>query len=222
MRSGIWWRHGPLITEDAGCVAHVIWRNGALLDTKGNSWTQNGTVPQAAAVGSIPPGAGPFSDANYYSLGAGPDVLDFGGNFTMCVVFLPAAAGTLALFGNGDGATAGYRVLQNTTKLMLFSDGGGGNAQSANSVVQGTINVGCVGVSGGNFLAALNSGSTATVPATITQDSTSLAKIGRVEAAGAAFTGRIGEVYFSTTAASGALFAALITQAFKRMRLPIP
>src|SRR5574340_1492774 len=77
----------PLIPDDAGTVSHVVFNGSSLVDRFGNSWTQNGTVPQVARSGRTPAGAGPFSDANYYSLGTGSDVLDFAGDFSACIVF---------------------------------------------------------------------------------------------------------------------------------------
>ena len=85
------WRKDPLFSDDANTVAHLYWRNGGLFDSKSNSWSMNGTVPQVASSGKVPPGAGPFSDANFYSLGAGNDVLDFASDFYGVIVWQPAS-----------------------------------------------------------------------------------------------------------------------------------
>ena len=52
---------GALIPDDANTVAHVYWNGTALVDSKGNSWTMTGTVPQVAVS--------PFTTTRY---GAGP------------------------------------------------------------------------------------------------------------------------------------------------------
>ena len=95
-------------------MAHVYFNGSQLVDKYGNAWTQNGTVPQVARRGRIPAGAGAFSDANYYSLGTGNDVLDFAGDFSACIVFTATdvAAPVKVLFSNGASSVAGYYLQQ--------------------------------------------------------------------------------------------------------------
>jgi hypothetical protein len=102
---------GALIDEDANTVAHVYWNGSALVDTKGNSWTQNGTVPQVTAnpFTTTRYGAGPFSTSNYYSL-ASPNPLQFASDFTVCaVVSCPATpAAENLILAIGATSSKGY------------------------------------------------------------------------------------------------------------------
>ena len=216
-----WWRKGPLITEDANCVAHVYWRNGALVDSKGNSWTMNGTVPQTGSAGSIPPGAGPFSDANYYSLGSGADVLDFSGDFTSTFVyFTPIGSVDGWMFSNGSalgspGWAFNWANGSGTTTLYIS---GTATPDASPSYGDGALCVTVAGRSGTNSGCRTNAGTYRSVVVPTTFDSTSSAKIGRYNTAGIPFGGVMLECYFTTTAISSSLAASIISQTFSRMR----
>lgn len=63
-----------LIPVDAGSVAHVYVKNGALVDLKGNAWSKQGAGPTMNAAGSIfgktAESMGPFSSVDFFQLGA--------------------------------------------------------------------------------------------------------------------------------------------------------
>lgn len=215
-----YWRKGPLIPEDGGCVAHVYWRNGALVDGKGNTWSQNGTVPQVNAAGSTPPAAGPFSAANYYGLGAGADVLDFAGDFSACVILYPTSLGTAGVFySNTDGSTVGGDAQINAfNRLQFFSRNGGASAQTTNSVTANAPAVCCFGISAGNLLAKLNLGTTVTQAGAWSAAAASVAMLGRWSGGFPYGTGYMIEAYFSSTAGSDALFTSIASTVFSRLR----
>ena len=123
----IWPKNAPILTDDGSTVAHIYFRNGALVDTKGNSWTQNGTVPINAGSHLVPPAAGPFTDSNYWTCNAAG--LAFAADFTCVVVYIsdtepaneqPVSFGTYA---------SGYNAIWGATHLTgiyingtLYSD----------------------------------------------------------------------------------------------------
>lgn len=221
-----WWRRGPLITPDANTVAHVIWRNGALVDLLGNSWTMNGTVPQVASSGATPPGAGPFSDANNYSLGAGADVLDFAGDFSGFVVFVPATlVGVQALIANGSTASGtGFQAYTSTATLNIGIWNPGFAATTAGgSAVAGAVNVACFGIGGGQRRVKLNLGSIGGAASAMATPVTVPARIGRAEAAGQPATGlSILEAMFTSSAATDASFTAVVSAVFSRLKRSAP
>lgn len=220
--------YAPLIPDALfPSVAHAWWDGGALNDTKGNAWTMNGTVPQVARAGDIPAGAGPFSDANYYSLGTGNDVLDFAGDWSACFVFRPSSISAVnpgILFRNGAAATQGYSVQYNvspTPTLVGFNFRTGANdiAQTANLVSTDVINVACAGISGSTLMAKLNFGANATAAVGGRVAGTAnIARLGDV-AGGAFVSGTIYEAWLSTTAPSDALFTRLMTIVRNKLNL---
>ena len=214
-----WWRRGPLIDRDANCVAHVYWRNGALVDAMGNSWTMNGTVPQVAGRGHIPPGAGPFSNVNNYSLGAGADALDFAaGPFSVVGIGIVTGESTvLAPFlSTTDNVSTGYRLgLRTGTRVGRFS--AFTDVNTANAFALNTPIVMCGGFNGGTSYAKLNLGTLASGATTYTQDAATPSRIGN-GVGGWVFDGTILEIYVTTSAPSDALFAPLVARAFNRMK----
>lgn len=211
---------GPLILDDAGTVAHVTWNGSALVDSFGNSWTQNGTVPQVGKAGKTPAGAGPFSDVNYYSLGTGNDVLDFAGDFTVAVVWSATALTDDAecFIANGvfGASGAGWRVLARYVSADLLFDtysaaSGLTRSATAAGAAQLGLNVICVGRSGTNQIAKCNLSAATTTAGTKTVVGTSqIAKIGRDEGAGgSAGQSIIREVWASSTAISDALATSI-------------
>jgi hypothetical protein len=93
---------GPFIEEDAGCVSHVYWNGSQLVDTKGNSWSMIGTVPQAATSQLYPQGfsassragAGPYGAGQYYTLNNGFSL----GDFTVTIVLRAVIDGNIQVF----------------------------------------------------------------------------------------------------------------------------
>jgi hypothetical protein len=207
---------GPLITEDANTVAHVYWNGTALVDTKGNAWTENGTVPQVSAnpFTTTRYGAGPFSAANYYSLGTGTDVLDFAGDFTACFVYSSwSGGGDGVLFSNGAAftpTTAGYAVLLGTggTNALYYAYGvqvpDAGNVVPANGP-----SVTCIGQTGATGVLKTNLGTYRTKTTGSTAATGATALLGRYPGTAQPFLGTIYEAYFTTTAPSDALFTAI-------------
>lgn len=222
-----WWRlHGPVIDDDGGTVAHVYWRDGALVDRNGNSWTQNGTVPQVGAAGTIPPSAGPYSDANYYSLGAGADVLDFAGDFSGYIVFIPITlTGVQALIENGStGSGSGFQLYTSTATLNFGLWTPGFAASTAGgSAVAGAVNVASFGVGGGLRRVKLNLNAIAGAAATPVVPTTVQARIGRADGTGQSAGGiRILEAMFTSTAADDTTFIATVNTIFQRLKRSAP
>lgn len=218
---------GPLIADAPGVRAHGTWNGVSLMDSQGNVWATNGTVPQVAKNGKTPSGAGPFSDANYYTLGSGSDVLDFAGDFWGCIVFKLGAslpAGWTVLFDNGiSGAGNGGYVIQfdgsgaGTFRFSHYnSSGGTAYGQTANAALVGQINVGCFGRIGNSPYAKLNLGATADATAGAFSVGTAFtAYLGRYNSTGLSFGGTVLEMIFvnaspgADSAAADALWAGV-------------
>lgn len=230
---GTWWRRGPLITPDSNTVAHVVFRNGVISDTRGNSWSMSGTVPQNSAAGSVPPSGGTFTDANYYSLGAGNDVLDFAGNFSGCIIFslTSTPAAVPVAFSNGEFGVNGYYVYLGGSAspfsgIVFRSPADNVISETATGFTAGIPQIACFGRSGttGYFKANLRTLITGATGA-ITTGTTSPAYLGRYVGINNSFSlagGKIYEAWFSSSTPSDALFTSLVTQAFSRMRRPPP
>jgi hypothetical protein len=207
---------GGLIAEDANTVAHVYWDGSALVDTKGNSWTQNGTVPQVTAnpFTTTRYGAGPFSDSNYYSLGTGTDVLDFAGDFTACVVGI-ASINQISLSNTALGASGYYLGSVGVGGDILFRTydaGGNTSVQSpAATYVVGSPNVVCFGISGTTQYIKSNLNATVSAAgARKTPDTGTPFMIGRVSGGTAyAYVGTIYELYATATPWSEANVTAI-------------
>jgi hypothetical protein len=145
---------GPFFEEDAGTVAHVTWDGVQLQDTKGNAWTQNGTVPQGAAVGLYPSGfnitpagAGPFATTpNTYNTGAQPgsNLLRVAGDFTVCVIYLPTSLPTTQLIAvAGNAADGGWTMRPDAMQIRGVT-----NPVPSTAAVIGVVNVTCGGRTG--------------------------------------------------------------------------
>ncbi len=201
-------RHELLIPGGPGTVAHVWWDGVRVRDTRGNAWAMQGTVPQVAASGRVPAGAGPFSDANYYSLGTGSDVLDFAGDFSACFVYRHVVSAE-DLFGNGGaGATAGYDVTLNGATAFLQVPGV--NVVLGTGLILATLNVTCFGRSGANIVGKNNLGSYSSTVQAMTPGTTYAARLGlRNPNQNTPLGGALHEVWFSTMTPSDALFAAI-------------
>ena len=213
---------GPLITEDSNTVAHVYWNGTALVDSKGNAWTQNGTVPQVTAnpFTTTRYGAGPFSTSNYYSLGTGADVLDFAGDFTVCVAFQsPTIAGASHIVSNGTygAAGAGYLVRTTTsaTSVVTINFEGAESADkvatTGNPYTTGP-NVLCAGRSGTTGYIKLNLGTTASVVSVPIEAGSAYPAIignGTYAPSGAFALGTIYEVYATSTPFTEATVVAI-------------
>lgn len=126
--SPLWKKLGLLIPEDAATVAHIYFDGAKLNDTKGNTWTQVGTVPQVAKSGAVPAGAGPFSGSNYYSAG---NALEQHASFSIVALVTVANSGTDQQIISKDDAGAqrnyeffNYGTAANGSSLYIFKTGG--------------------------------------------------------------------------------------------------
>ncbi len=204
---------GKLIVDDVNTVAHVWWDGARLRDRKGNIWTMNGTVPQVARNGRVPPGSGPFSDANYYSLGSGSDVLDFAGDFSAHFVIdgTLSVAGNRRILANSNLTTNGWQVVDEAGGSFALYIGTGAAITSIGSAkMSGVVNVISAGRSGGTSYLKVNLQATASNVHAYTPGTTSIARIGDI--AGAAFTGTIYEIMATSTPFSEALAVAIQTR----------
>jgi hypothetical protein len=220
---------GPLIADDPNTVSHVTWNGSALVDSKGNAWTMNGTVPQVAKSGKTPAGAGPFSDANYYARsGPASDNLDFTGDFSVCAVVTPTAADITTPFAifvaNGAVSQEGYFAqwfTGGTLSGVTSWSGNNGSAQTVTTTAAGRLSVVCFGRAGTTVYSKLNLGAIATATGTtITAGTTQQATLGRyLSATGRYMTGTLHEVWFSTTTPSDALFTAIMQRVKLRAQI---
>lgn len=216
------WKTGPLISEDANCVSHVYWRNGTLVDSKSVSWTMNGTVPQIAGHGKIPPGTGPFTFTQCYSTTATADAWDLVGDLLVAaVVYFPGslAANSVIACSGSAFLNGGWRLSfrnGDPSFLDFYTMDGGGNpvSASANNIPATGIHVLCGGRSGTNMMAKADLMTIGTqAGANAAQDTTRSSYIGvaqngtlQLNTAGAL----IYEIYVSTTTPTDAIFISIM------------
>ncbi len=206
--------NGPLLAEDAGTVAHVYWNGSGLVDTKGNAWTQGGTVPQVAAGASpfVPgkAGAGPYSAANHYY---GPaSLMEWGpaGDFSVSVVVVPRSTTIQILVAKQANANTGWEVYTNGSTAACWLYDGSVKGATASGVVLGGVNVITCGRSGSAIYARANAGAVGSVAVgNMVSAAAYPVRFGRAEGAGyEAGSATIYEVIASTTPYSDALHAA--------------
>lgn len=200
--------------RDASAVAHVYFDGAKLVDLKSNAWSMQGTVPQVARSGVNPPGAGPFSGSNYYTLGTGNDVLDFTGAFAAAVVFTQPSNMVISpvLFTNGVANTNGYTAMfQGSTVTALYLGAGG---TTASMTAASGVNVMCFGYTGTQRGWKLNLNAFQAANATPVPATSSAAVLGAYNAGGQPVNGTIYEAYFATDAVSDTLCTS-IAQAVK-------
>lgn len=139
---------GALFDDDAGTFVHVVWRNGALVDLAGNTWTKVGSPTQVAASSAAPAGASAFAGATTrYDLASAISGSTWG-IFAGCAAVRPTA-GDIAtttmiasLAKNDDGSVLYELVANETGSLRFFGSGPAADAQ----LVPGEINIICFGV----------------------------------------------------------------------------
>lgn len=117
--------NGPLLSEPIDTVLHVYWNGTQLVDTKNNTWTMTGTVPQITTSPllyngqNMRNGAGPFSDNNYYTVPNStlPSVTKFGG----IIVFNPQALSNspFVLSCTPDNTTKGFSLRIESSLVVL-------------------------------------------------------------------------------------------------------
>lgn len=212
----------PLILDDANTVAHVVWRDGALVDLKGNAWIMNGTVPQVARTATTTAGAGAFSDANYYSFSPG-SVLDFAGDFSGVIVYTAlssTASNGLVSKASAYGASgAGWRLMENSTGPTFDTLGPGGAYTRAGDIGLLGLNVVCFGRSGSTMMLKVNLRAIVTQAGALNvQASGEPGRIGRYAETGVgADSDNIYEVWLSSTTVSDALCTAKIQGVKERL-----
>ena len=198
-----------LFAGDANTVAHVYFDGAQLRDAKGNAWAMTGAVPQVVTAPPLPAGAGPFTAAAHYSLGSGPDALDFTGDWSACFVFKPASGATQMLVYNADGVATGFQIYISGDNFWVQTEDGSGHQMGGGVITLNEVNVACVGRSGAMLLAKLNAIPTNTAPGgTQTAAANVTATLGSVSTL--PVQGVIYEAWFSTTPASDALFTSAV------------
>ncbi len=210
-------RAEPMIRARGGAVCRLTFAGGQAIDPF-NVWTRVGSpgAPGLATGAGVREGAGPFTDSDYWQLGAGPDPLDFAGNFSGAVVFMMVAAlaAEQALFSNGHPNQNGYYASLNSAPEGALVTSQSGALQAAIGAAALSFNVPhvvCFGRSDGmiyvkqDLQAIASSVTSGQTPAVAVP-----ARLGRHDAAGSAFaSGYILELWLSTQPASDALFAAI-------------
>ena len=217
------------MVADPNTTSDVTWNGTSIVDRKGYAWTQNGTVTETTGDGASPffpagfsqaplSGAG-FSDANYYSGTAGTNPYRVqGGVFSVCVVYLPGSASTEMVLASDSDASHGWFLEQTAAGKGNFGlNGVAASVATGNTNLNLGVNILCAGRdSSGNIIAKLNLGAAVTGSGTTYTDPSSVASaIGRYSGGtGLAWSGRIYEVWISTTAPSDALFTKIQREYF--------
>lgn len=223
-----------IISNRGGEVSHVFVRGGKIIDpfTRGinqvSGWAESGSVPRVGP--SVPGGCdgrylvegiGPTGSAlgNYFSLGAGSDALDFTGDFSVCVVWVPGGTGGDLVFDGNFGASGtGWRMSE-----VLFDTFDAGSTFTrisySPSPIIGSLNVVCAGRSGTNQHVKINSAALQTVAgAKNTPDATHSAKIGNgIDGGNTNPVSEIIEVWVSLMTPSDVLFTSIMLEVKGRL-----
>lgn len=220
---------GPVIEDDSGVLAHVTWNGTALVDSvSGNSWTQNGTVPQVTTSplypsgfsGSARAGAGPYTAANYYQLGTGSDVLDVT-TFSFCIVYntnVDTSGGVLA--SDGQSNTSGWYLQQNGSGQIVFRmcKSGSCGAATGTLITIGGIGVVCAGYDTSTVYVKNNLEAIVTTAFSGGVSNTTQALIlGQYSVSSLPFNGTLYEFYATTTTPSDSLFTKIQNRVFSHL-----
>ncbi len=111
---------GPLLNNSGSdLLVHAFVANGAWVDIKGNSWDTHGipTFNASASLGTLGDGTkvaetvSGFSDSNYFSLGSGSDVLDFGSiPFVVTLIYRGGAQFQTLISDHWDANSIGWDI----------------------------------------------------------------------------------------------------------------
>lgn len=228
LASGQTWAVPAYFPGDANTVLHTTFP-GTLgwADAAGVTWTVDGTPTYTSSTSDRGYGSA-FSDANRLKLVSQPDVLDFASNFTLCLRFYPIAnpATTHLLVDASDGGIKGYKVYLNATGNFVFTVCGTSctTITSAGTVNLNGWNRACVGTFdngafGGQILNGVVS-SYAAIPGGALNPNTAGGGISSLGTGnfggGLGFTGRISEVWGTSTAFS----APDLAHAFEGWTIP--
>lgn len=210
---------GPyLMSDDANTVCHW-WTDGVTSrDTKSCAWTNQGNPTFNAASGSVPPSYGPPTASDYIKLGTGNDVLDFTGNFTVCIAFTPpSGSGQQGLIHNATYQVQGWRLFNNgTISVVLENDSSGAYPRAtATATLTAAVNVACGGRTGTSIVSKANLGTMAqTNGVTIVAGTSVTALLG--SGGSTVQGGKIIEMWVSTTTPTDALFISVMNQVKSR------
>ncbi len=209
----------PIIAEDANTVAHLFVRNAALVDSKGNAWSVNGSLTYNAATATAPESVSGFSDSNWIQLGTGVDVLDFTGAYYCTFVLRNSANANQVIFSDFNGTTLGYYIQSSNGSAQVR----GFNASTSSAVVETSPTLGSLyvlswGYSGTQYILQANTTTQAPVTAAAPgAASSSPVRIGRYENTGiAASSTTLYEVMCTTSAAAQATFTTIATVALAK------
>ncbi|MFN7130707.1 MAG: hypothetical protein ACK4N5_01410 [Myxococcales bacterium] len=176
---------------------------------RGNDGTVFRFDPAAPASSFGPDSWGPFSDANYFQLGTGSDVMDFGVGFTCIGVRASTITSGHVIASNGHFGESGWYVqysASNTVQVFMS-----GAIRSAGTLSTTAVNTICWGHNGTSALRHVN-GSTNSFNEAHSANTSRPALLGRYPTAGNGATGtRITGIYATTTAPTAELMAAQAT-----------
>ncbi|MFA6118117.1 MAG: hypothetical protein WC729_29290 [Sphingomonas sp.] len=218
---------GRCFTPDANTVMHCHSPDGGgkwlcPINTGADQWTENGTLTKTTPARYVWPAgvdkrdaeaAGPFSDANYFSLGTGLDVLDFAGDFSRCTVINVTSCATAPIIDiDGAAGAGGYYVALNTSCVPIFTtaDAAGQLTQTAGSAVAlSGDSILCYGRASGAGFISVNGDAAVTSAARTTRDTANPARVGVLNDGTLALAGTVLEQWASSTPASDALFTKI-------------
>jgi hypothetical protein len=204
--------YAGIIPSDPAEITHVFASGGALRDVKGLAWNMVGTVPIGAkealvgwANGRQAAPLGAFSDVNYFSLGTGIDALDFldTDDFVFTFVMKHGADGNV-WFSNGLYNSAGYYFEHWNTNPYMIGVGAALNYRTpslgidAQVIASRPVRLVTFAKVGSNMKWKVDAGAVVTAPLAGTLGPSGGAAypayIGRYNAGGYGFTGRIYEI----------------------------
>ncbi len=212
-------------TSTLNCGTNAVkdasgWRNGH--GVAAQTWSMAGTVPRATQSALYPNGFesrhaglnGWTNSSKWLSLGTGNDVLDFAGDFTLCMIVNANTVPAYTIpFSDGTLAVGGY-LIQLTPAVRLYESSSGANKNVDNGSVSVGTNVLCVGRSGSTLWAAMNNYTpTSTAGTTIVPATSVAASIGTYSGGSNAFDGQIQELFATTTTPTSGNLTALLNAA---------
>ena len=209
-----------LFDDDANTLCHSYWDGAQRQDTKGCAFVMQGTVPMTARSSRTPPGAGAFSDANYYNF-ANPSPFHFAGDFTVCFAFSATSYANNPVLGStGNASTVGWFVQIVAAGSGTVQIGTNGNLKAtANTISTTGVNVVCAARTGTTNCVKLNGGTAQCATSAPYTVGTLTATIGRYTAAtGDALTaGYLYETIAKSAGSDDATMAALMATAKARL-----
>ncbi|MBU1767915.1 MAG: hypothetical protein KJ648_07425 [Candidatus Omnitrophica bacterium] len=146
---------------------------GCRTNTIGGTWSSGGTLVKSKRPSVVlndnraADGAGPFSNANYFTLGTGDDVLDFADDWHCALVISRKYAIDSGVpFCNYVYNNAGYYLQQSaagSAVVGFFTNGDGARASITGAALTGDLDILNFGVSGTDQYLKTNGGTSASV-----------------------------------------------------------